>query len=79
MVWISAIITGVLCLIFASLFLARFSSVANMQSFSDNPDDIVVYDVGCAVAYGVTDEYWTDPEEALSLLAEIAEDCDADC
>lgn len=30
-VWISAIITAVLCLIFAGLYLARFSDVVNFQ------------------------------------------------
>ena len=29
MVWIAALITAVLCLVFAGLYLARFSSVVN--------------------------------------------------
>ena len=46
MVWIAALITAVLCLVFAGLYLARFSSVVNWQSASSKPD-WTVYDTAC--------------------------------
>ena len=44
---ITASVIGVISLIFAALYLARFDSVAKMQEAADNPDDYVVYDTLC--------------------------------
>ena len=46
-IWITATIFGVISLIFAALYLARFDSVAKMQEAANNPDDYVVYDTLC--------------------------------
>lgn len=89
MIWICALVTAILCLVFAALYLARFNSVVLWQDAASNPD-FVVYDTSCYSLAAVTglsktggvslgDELWTDPEEALSLRNEIAVDCDADC
>ena len=45
-VWISALVTAIICLVFAALYLSRFSSVVNMQEGSSQPD-WVVYDTAC--------------------------------
>ena len=46
-IWITASIIGVISLIFAALYLARFDSVAKMQEAANNPDEFVVYDTLC--------------------------------
>ena len=85
MIWVSALVFGIVIVIFMGFYLSRLDSVNKMQEAAGNPSDYIVYDTLCYGGFAGSVPYtlgtgrreltetaqWTDVEAANSLISDL--------